>query len=91
MLLSINSWWFSLTTIQQFYWTIAILFTVIFCIYSIMMLLGANGDDVDIDVDLDADVDVDVNIDADAGADADVDADLHFLSVYSAFYLVGQV
>jgi membrane protein implicated in regulation of membrane protease activity len=75
MLLSINTWWFSLTTVQQFYWTIAILFTVIFCIYIIMMLLGADSDDLDIDLDADVDVDVDADVDADVGSD------LHFLSV----------
>lgn len=53
MLLTVTDWWYSLSSIQQVFWGIALIFSLLFLIQFGLSLLGA-------DVDADADVDVDL-------------------------------
>ncbi|MDL2262759.1 serine protease [Bacteroidales bacterium OttesenSCG-928-I21] len=57
MILSINTWWSSLTVLEQIYWIIAIPFSVIFLIQLIMTIVGGFGD-AELDNNGDADFDV---------------------------------
>ena len=56
-------WWQNLTTMQQVYFCIAMLFSVILVIQFILLLIGVggDGDGVDFDVDSDADASFDVD------------------------------
>lgn len=55
------------------FYTILLLFALVYCL---SVILGAlSMDTFDIDVDVDADVEVDIDIDADIDMDADVDVD----------------
>ncbi|MCB0669547.1 MAG: NfeD family protein [Saprospiraceae bacterium] len=53
MLLTVTDWWYSLSSMEQVFWGIALIFSLLFLIQFGLSLLGA-------DVDADADVDVDL-------------------------------
>lgn len=62
MLLSINSWWASMDTIQHLFWAFALPFSAIFVIQLIMTLIGGSTD-----VDADSTGSMDLEVDSDAG------------------------
>jgi len=65
LLLTFGSWWSALEGIQQVFWAIAIVFSVLFVIQFVFSLIG---------LDMDADVDIDVSADGlDAGASLEAD------------------
>ncbi len=74
-----NEWWSGLAAIQQVFYYIAIPFTLVLLIQSIMSIIGLGGHDADADsdADFDMDTDSDFDMDADADMDADFDADAH--------------
>jgi membrane protein implicated in regulation of membrane protease activity len=72
-------WWNALTSLQQFFYYIAIPFTVLLLIQAIMTIigLGDNGGDADADVDTDADTDFDTDMDSDFDSDVSDSVDAH--------------
>lgn len=70
-------WWNALTGLQQFFYYVAIPFTVLLLIQTIMTIigLGDSGADADVDTDFDADMDTDFDADMDTDFDADMDTD----------------
>ena len=80
-------WWDGLSTLQQFFYYIAIPATLVLIIQFILSVMGLTGDtnvDVgDADGDIDFDGDVDTEFDADIDSDADTDfgnTDFRFVS-----------
>lgn len=66
LLLSSGDWWSALSGIQQIFWGISIVFSVLFCIQFIFGLIGIDADaDIEISGDLDMDMDGDYSLDAD--------------------------
>jgi hypothetical protein len=62
MLLTINTWWSSMDTLQHIFWAFALPFSAIFVIQLIMTLLGSSAD-----ADVDSTGSLDTEVDADAG------------------------
>ena len=51
------AWWDALTSVQQIYWGIAIPFTLIFLIQTVLTFVGGEIDgDTDMDIDADGEV-----------------------------------
>ena len=73
MILS-GDWWSSLTGIQQVFWGISIVFSVLFIIQFVLSLIG---------LDFDGDADMDISTDADADTGYSLDASFTILSVRS--------
>ncbi len=72
-MLFLGEWWSSLNGVQQVFWGISIVFSVLFIIQFVISLIG-----------LDFDGDVDVDVDTDTGSsDYSLDADFTLLSVRS--------
>ena len=67
-----GDWWSSLNGIQQLFWGISIVFSVLFIIQFVLSLIG---------LDFDGDADVDVHADIDDGHSYQLDADFTLLSV----------
>ena len=67
-----GDWWSSLDGIQQLFWGISIVFSVLFIIQFVLSLIG---------LDFDGDADVDVHADVDHGHSYTLDADFTLLSV----------
>jgi membrane protein implicated in regulation of membrane protease activity len=67
-------WWESLRTLQQFFLYVAVPFTLVLIIQSILTIAGLGGHDADVDADADFDVDVDADTNVDAGGGADMHA-----------------
>ena len=66
LLLLSGDWWSALSGIQQFFWGISIVFSVLFCIQFIFGLIGVDADaDMEISGDIDMDMDGDYSLDAD--------------------------
>ncbi|PKP36111.1 MAG: hypothetical protein CVT98_09090 [Bacteroidetes bacterium HGW-Bacteroidetes-15] len=80
IILSLNTWWESLSTLQMIYWIITIPASLIFVIQLVMTFLGADADSDG----LDAVGDADLSIDSDAGIG------FHFISLknFIAFFTV---
>ena len=58
MLLTISDWWAGMDTVEKIFWGIAIPFTVIFIIQTVLTFIGSEIDgDPDIDIDGDGDLD----------------------------------
>ncbi len=74
-----NEWWSGLAVIQQVFYYIAVPFTLVLIIQSILSLIGLGGHDADADADTDFDMDADsdFDMDTDADIDTDFDADAH--------------
>lgn len=53
---NLPQWWDGLTTFEQIYWTIAIPFTLIFCIQTVLTFIGAEMDADDMDIDGEAEL-----------------------------------
>ncbi len=68
-----TQWWESLAILQQVFYYVAIPFTVILLIQTVMTLIGLGNSGVDADSDGDFDADVDTDFDADIEADFDGD------------------
>ena len=51
LLLNINQWWESLSSAHQVFWFIAVIFTVLFFIQFIFLLIGFDSDSTDVNVD----------------------------------------
>jgi len=84
MLLSINTWWSSLDTLQQIYWAFALPFSAVFIIQMIMTLIGAGGDG-----DIDTTGDVDLDVDADAGIGFQFITLKNFIAFFTIFGWTG--
>lgn len=80
ILLNLNTWWESLSTLQLIYWIITIPASLIFLIQLVMTFIGADADSDG----LDAVGDADLSIDSDAGIG------FHFISLknFIAFFTV---
>ncbi|MBT3241794.1 MAG: hypothetical protein HN352_01510 [Bacteroidetes bacterium] len=61
MLLSISSWWPTLSALEQVYWIIAIPFTLVFLVQMVLTFFGGDIDHIE------AGGDVDMNVEGDAG------------------------
>ena len=64
LLLSFGDWWSALSGIQQIFWGISIVFSVLFCIQFIFSLIGIDAD-ADMEISGDIDMDADYSLDAD--------------------------
>jgi len=71
IVLSLGSWWGTLSQIQQIFWAIAIVFSFLFLIQFLLSLIGLDFDDVD------------VSAPSDGGGGISVDADFNLISVRS--------
>ena len=77
-----STWWDALSSLEQFFYYIAIPATLVLVIQFILSVVGLTGDsDVDVgdadgDVDFDGDMDFDSDIDFDGEVDADFDGDV---------------
>ena len=73
-----TSWWDLLSEVEQIFWGIATISSVIFLIQALLSLIGADGSDVSSDADIDV------------GASIDGDADFTFFSIRGiiAFFLL---
>ena len=78
ILLSISGWWNALSAPLQVFWGLAIIFTILFLIQTIIALIGL---DFESDTDIDIDMDIDMDGDMDGGVHLDSGADLQILSV----------
>lgn len=61
-------WWSALSSIEQVFWGISIVFSILFIIQFVISLLGLDFDgdgDVDVDFDTDTDIDGDFSLDGD--------------------------
>jgi len=75
MILAIQaSWWEGLTNVEQVFWGISIVFSILFVIQFVLSLIG---------LDFDADTDIEIGGDADANGGYQLDADFTVLSVRS--------
>jgi len=63
MILSISDWWPTLGALEKVYWIVAIPFSVIFILQTIMTLFMGDVSDVDSGGDVDASIDGDTGID----------------------------
>lgn len=57
-------WWQNLTTLQQVYFCIALLFSVILVIQFVLLLLGIGGDSEGLDLTGDGETDISVDLDS---------------------------
>jgi hypothetical protein len=73
---SLNEWWELLSTSQQVFWVIALLFSLFFVVLFGLSLLGLSSD-------ADGDVDVGVDVDHDTGHDYSLDKDFSAFSIRS--------
>jgi len=64
LLLTFSDWWSALSGIQQIFWGISIVFSVLFCIQFIFSLIGIDAD-ADMEISGDIDMDADYSLDAD--------------------------
>lgn len=83
-----TAWWDTLTSLERFFYYIAIPATLVLVIQFILSVIGLTGDsDVDVgdadgdidfdgDVDFDSDVDFDGDVDGDVGTDVDASSEL---------------
>ena len=80
-----QAWWNALSTLEQFFYYIAIPATLVLIIQFILSVIGLTGDsdvdaggmDGDADFDADVDFDGDVDVDGDFDADGDISGDGH--------------
>ena len=74
-----SQWWNALSSAQHIFYYIAVPFTLVLLIQSVMSIIGLGGhdSDADADSDFDMDSDSDFDMDSDADMDADFDADAH--------------
>lgn len=84
MLLSINSWWSSMDTLQQIFWAFALPFSAVFLIQLIMTLIGAGGDG-----DMGASGDADLDVDTDAGIGFQFISLKNFIAFFTIFGWTG--
>lgn len=71
-----SQWWSALTVVQQILYYIAIPFTLVLLIQTVMSIIGLGGNDTDSDFDADSDADFDMDADMDMDGDIDADVDL---------------
>lgn len=69
-----TSWWEGLTSAEQAFWGIAIIFSILFIIQFILSLIG---------LDFDAETDFEISTDLDTDTDGSLDADFSLFSVRS--------
>lgn len=72
-LAALDTWWGDLSSVEQIFWAISIVFSILFLIQFVFSLIG-----LDFDAEADADIHTDV-----AGHDYSLDADFTLLSVRS--------
>ncbi len=77
-MLTINNWWHNLEGLEQVFWAIAIIFSILFLIQFILSIIGLG---VDSDLDVSGHLDTDVH--ADVHADYSVDPSFTLFSVRS--------
>ena len=69
-----SEWWAAMSTLQQFFYLLAIPGTVLLVIQTVLLLIGLGNGDGDLDTAGDAgDADVDFDVDGDGACDADHD------------------
>lgn len=68
----LGEWWSSLNGIEQVFWGISIVFSVLFVIQFVLSLVG---------LDFDGDIDTDLSADVDTAGDYSLDTDFTLLSV----------
>ena len=69
-----SEWWTAMSTLQQFFYLLAIPGTVLLVIQTVLLLIGLGNGDGDLDTAGDAgDADVDFDVDGDGACDADHD------------------
>jgi hypothetical protein len=61
--MNISDWWLTLTIAQKIYWCIAIPFTLLFVLQTIMTFFGGGAEEIDTSGDSDLLVDSDIGID----------------------------
>ncbi len=84
VLLIMDDWWGSLSSAEQVFWGISIVFSVLFIIQFVISLIGLDFDhDTDIDVHADVDVHGDIDVHATSDTDYSLDPDFTLLSVRS--------
>jgi len=66
ILLFLGDWWSALSGVQQAFWGIAIVFSILFLIQFVFSLIG-----LDADADIEGDIDVDMDTDPGFGLDTD--------------------
>lgn len=85
ILLNINTWWDSLTTLQMIYWAISIPASLVFVIQLVMTFFGS-----DADADgLDAIGDADLSVDSDSGVGFQFISLKNFVAFFTVFAWVG--
>ncbi|MDD4385930.1 MAG: hypothetical protein PHD06_12220 [Bacteroidales bacterium] len=85
ILLNINTWWDSLTTLQMIYWAISIPASLVFVIQLVMTFFGS-----DADADgLDAIGDADLSVDSDSGVGFQFISLKNFVAFFTVFGWVG--
>jgi membrane protein implicated in regulation of membrane protease activity len=85
ILLNINTWWDSLTTLQMIYWAISIPASLVFAIQLVMTFFGS-----DADADgLDAIGDADLSVDSDSGVGFQFISLKNFVAFFTVFGWVG--
>ena len=85
ILLDINSWWDSLSSIQMIYWIITIPASLVFVIQLVMTFVGS-----DVDGDgLDAVGDADLSVDSDSGVSFQFISLKNFIAFFTVFGWVG--
>ncbi len=76
VLLTLGEWWSALSSVQQIFWGISIVFSILFLIQFVFSLIG-------LDMDTDADIDTDLSTDVDTDPGFGLDADFTVFSVRS--------
>ena len=77
-MLSLNNWWHSLNGLEQVFWAIALIFTILFLIQFVLSIIGLG---VDSDVDMSGHLDTDLH--GDMPHDYTVDPSFTLFSVRS--------
>lgn len=74
----LGNWWHELTFAEQIFWTIAVIFTILFVLQLISSIIG-----LDFESDMDADFDSDFHVDGNMEGHFDVDPNFTLFSVRS--------
>jgi len=77
-MLSINNWWHNLEGLEQVFWAIAIIFTILFLIQFVLSIIGLG-----VDADLDVSGHLDTDLHGDIHPDYSVDPSFTLFSVRS--------
>ena len=79
----LGNWWYNLRFEEQVFWTIAVIFSILFLLQLVSSILGI---DVDSDFEIDVDTDFDGSIDSDGHFDIDPEFTLFSVRSIIAFF-----